>query len=109
MRSSRGRPADNWTFLASRPSEVIDFWHACEHLRVASDHAVAPHWFEKHREILRHDPRGVAKVPGVVLPPRREGGSRRTARLAYFRRYHALKEEGVAIGSGVVEHAGYSA
>ena len=50
--------ADNWTFLESLSpeTEVIDFWHACEHLRVASDHAVAPHWFEKHREILRHDP-----------------------------------------------------
>ena len=38
---------DNWTFLKSLSPEteviVIDFWHACEHLRVASDHAVAPH------------------------------------------------------------------
>ena len=49
--------ADNWTFLEGLEpeTEVIDFWHACEHLRVASDHAVAPHWFEKYREILRHD------------------------------------------------------
>ena len=36
---------------------------AClRHLQTASDHAVAPGWFEKYREILRHDPRGVAKV-----------------------------------------------
>ena len=56
--------ADNWTFLEtlSPETEVIDFWHACEHLQTASDHAVAPGWFEKYREILRHDPRGVAKV-----------------------------------------------
>ena len=55
---------DNWTFLESLSpeTEVIDFWHAGEHPRVASDHAVAPLWFEKHREILRHDPRGAAKV-----------------------------------------------
>ena len=35
--------ADNWTFLEtlSPETEVIDFWHACEHLRTASDHAVA--------------------------------------------------------------------
>ena len=35
--------ADNWTFLEtlSPETEVIDFWHACEHLQTASDHAVA--------------------------------------------------------------------
>ena len=94
---------------------MIDFWHACEHLQTASDHAVAPGWFEKYREILRHDPRGVAKViralrhlrDAAAAPDRAE-----TEReLAFFRkhrhrmRYHALKEEGIAIGSGVVEAA----
>ena len=79
------------------------------------DHAVAPGWFEKYREILRHDPRGVAKViralrhlrDAAAAPDRAE-----TEReLAFFRkhrhrmRYHALKEEGIAIGSGVVEAA----
>ena len=64
--------ADNWTFLESLSpeTEVIDFWHACEHLRVASDHAVAPHWFEKHREIAPRPPRRRQGDPGVVLPPR---------------------------------------
>ena len=108
--------ADNWTFLESLSpeTEVIDFWHACEHLRVASDHAVAPHWFEKHREILRHDPRGVAKVIRALCYLRDSAKGDRTEierELAYFRkhrhrmRYRALKEEGVAIGSGVVEAA----
>ena len=108
--------ADNWTFLESLSpeTEVIDFWHACEHLRVASDHAVAPHWFEKHREILRHDPRGVAKVIRALCYLRDSAKGDRAEierELAYFRkhrhrmRYHALKEEGVAIGSGVVEAA----
>ena len=84
-------------------------------LQTASDHAVAPGWFEKYREILRHDPRGVAKViralrhlrDAAAAPDRAE-----TEReLAFFRkhrhrmRYHALKEEGIAIGSGVVEAA----
>ena len=46
--------AHNWTFLEGLEpeTEVIDFWYACEHLRVAADHAVATHWFEKYREVL---------------------------------------------------------
>ena len=74
--------ADNWTFLEtlSPETEVSDFWHACEHLQTASDHAVAPGWFEKYREILRHDPRGVAKGSGrcatFAMPPKRRTGPR---------------------------------
>ena len=64
----------------SPETEVIDFWHACEHLQTASDHAVAPGWFEKYREILRHDPRGVAKVIRALatfaMPPLRRTGPR---------------------------------
>ena len=108
--------ADNWTFLEglSPETEVIDFWHACEHLRAASDHAVAAHWFEKHREILRHDPRGVAKVIRALCYLRDSAKGDRAEierELAFFRKhrhrmgYHALKEEGIAIGSGVVEAA----
>ena len=103
--------AENWTLLEGLEpeTEVIHFWHACEHLRVAA------HWFEKYREILRHDPRGVAKVIRApchlrdrAAPADRPEVERE---LAFFRkhrhrmRYHALKEEGVAIGSGVVEAA----
>ena len=51
------------TFLESLSGQLL----ARRHLRVASDHAGAP-LVRKHRE-MRHDPRGVAKVP-VVLPPR---------------------------------------
>ena len=73
--------ADNWTFLESLSpeTEVIDFWHACEHLRVASDHAVAPHWFEEApRDPAPRPPRRRQGDPGVVLPPRQcEGGSHR--------------------------------
>ena len=108
--------ADNWTFLEtlSPETEVIDFWHACEHLRTASDHAVASDWFERYREVLRHDPCGVDKVIRALRHLRDSGKPDRAEierELAFFRkhrqrmRYHALKAEGVAIGSGVVEAA----
>ena len=108
--------ADNWTFLEtlSPETEVIDFWHACEHLRTASDHAVASDWFERCREVLRHDPCGVDKVIRALRHLRDSAKPDRAEierELAFFRkhrqrmRYHALKAEGVAIGSGVVEAA----
>ena len=104
--------ADNWTFLEtlSPETEVIDFWHACEHLRTASDHAVASDWFERYREVLRHDPCGVDKVIRALRHLRDSTKPDRAEierELAFFRkhrqrmRYHALKAEGVAIGSGV--------
>ena len=103
----------------TRPSspletEVIDFWHACEHLRTASDHAVVSDWFERYREVLRHDPCGVDKVIRALRHLRDSAKPDRAEierELAFFRkhrqrmRYHALKAEGVAIGSGVVEAA----
>ena len=90
--------ADNWTFLETLSPEtgVIDFWHACEHLQTASDHAVALGWFEKYREILRHDPRGVAKViraprhlrDAAAAPDRAEIGRE----LAFFHKHrHRLR------------------
>ena len=108
--------ADNWTFLEtlSPETEVIGFWHACEHLRTASDHAVASDWFERYREVLRHDPCGVDKVIRALRHFRDSAKPDRAEierELAFFRkhrqrmRYHALKAEGVAIGSGVVEAA----
>ena len=90
------------------------FWHACEHLRTASDHAVASDWFERYREVLRHDPCGVDKVIRALRHLRDSAKPDRAEierELAFFRkhrqrmRYHALKAEGVAIGSGVVEAA----
>ena len=107
---------DNWTFLESLSPEAqaVDFWHACEHLRTASDHAVDPRWFETYRHILRHDPHGSARVIRALRYLRDRAGRNRTAierELAFFRkhrkrmRYRDLSDRGVAIGSGVVEAA----
>ncbi len=45
---------DNWTFLESLSPEAqaVDFWHSCELLCAASDHAVDPNWFETYRHTL---------------------------------------------------------
>ena len=62
---------DNWTYLSEiLPSgiEVVDFFHASEHLHVsacAADGAIntdAQAWWEKWRHILRHDDQGVERV-----------------------------------------------
>ncbi len=108
---------DNWTFLESLSPEAVDFWHACEHLRTASDHAVDPNWFETCRHTLRHDLHGSAKVIRALRYLRDKAGGNHTARtaikreLAFFRkhrkrmRYRNLSDRGITIGSGVVEAA----
>ncbi len=108
---------DNWTFLESlSPTEqAVDYWHPCQHLAAASDHARNPRWFETYRDILRHDPDGVEKVIRALRylhdTAHRAGKAEVQRELAFFRknrkrmRYHALKEKRLAIGSGVVEAA----
>ena len=94
--------ADNWTFLdsLSPATQVVDFWHACEHLRTASDHAVAPDWFERYRHILRHDPRGVDKAirrcPTFMTEQSRAGPTSTG---------NSASSASTAIDSGVVEAA----
>ena len=107
---------DNWTFLErlSAEAETIDFWHACEHLRTASDHAVDPRWFETYRHVLRHDPQGVVKVIRALRYLRDKAAGRNHTierELAFFRkhrkrmRYRNISDRSLAIGSGVVEAA----
>ena len=107
---------DNWTFLEtlSPMEEVVDFWHVCEHLSAASDHTVAGNWFEKYREILRHDADGVEKVIRALrhlLGKATSGKAEIERELAFFRknrhrmRYRALKDRKLPVGSGVVEAA----
>ena len=107
---------DNWSFLEtlSPMAGVVDFWHACEHLSAASDHAVARNWYEKYREILRHDADGVEKVIRALrhlLSKATSGKAEIERELAFFRknrhrmRYRTLRDRKLPIGSGVVEAA----
>ena len=116
---------DNWSFLGElapeveRSTELVDFFHAAEQLKVAIDAAYGETsakgrvQYEKHRHVLRHDPGGVEQVIRGLRylcgkhPRRRQIW----AVLGYFRRnrermrYASAAQRGLPIGSGVVEAA----
>ena len=111
---------DNWTFLGQKlPQgvELIDFFHAAEHLKDAfdaaygSDDPKASAQFEKSRHVLRYDSGGVNKVIRALCYLRsKHPHSERIAQvLGYFRNnqhrmgYAEAKDKGLPIGSGVVE------
>ena len=109
---------DNWTFLEGiEPDEqAVDFFHACEHLGVVADHAVAAGWYEKYRKVLLDDANGVDKVIRAICHLRDRATTATALKdlereLKFFRkhrrrmRYAVLKAGGYAIGSGVVEAA----
>ncbi|XYH94934.1 hypothetical protein ACMHYB_45045 [Sorangium sp. So ce1128] len=113
---------DNWDFLhgALPPSvEVIDFYHAAEHLNVALGAAYGEGTvkcraqFDKLRLVLLEDPDGVEKIiRSLVHLTKQHPGSRRIGtELAYFRkhrrrmRYATWRAAFLPIGSGVVEAA----
>ena len=116
---------DNWTFLEALEPEVmiLDFLHAVQHLKVATDAAFGPDtaagtaWFEKQRHTLRHDPKGAGKVIDALRYLKRKGkGKGKGAgdierELACFRNNRHRMDcagaaaNGFAIGSGAVEAA----
>ena len=111
----------NWTFSKSvNPDvEVLDFWHAAEHVMRAADTAFGPDekastkWFEAKRHDLCHDTKGASKVIIALLYLLRKGRGREENRktLGYFRNncsrmnYYHVAKEGYPIGSGKVEAA----
>ena len=114
--------ADNWTFLTDElpnGEEVLDFFHAAEHLSAACDaafgegHARGRAFFEKWRTTLREDREGVAKVIRALSHQIARHPTRRKLRVVrtYFRRnahrmrYAELRGRCLPIGSGVVEAA----
>jgi hypothetical protein len=113
---------DNWRYLSEAlpgGTELVDYYHALEHLKAAFDHAYGASGTESaaafaiYRPVLRDDQDGVEKVIRALAyqhkkHPRRQGLRRE---LKYFRRhrhrmrYARARAHRLPIGSGVVEAA----
>ncbi len=113
---------DNWTFLHDQVPEgpeVVDFYHAAEHLSAALAAAYGDgtlqtqRRFNDLRHVLREQPRGVETVITALAHLRKKHArsDRIATELGYFRknrhrmRYAAMAAQGIPIGSGVVEAA----
>lgn len=113
---------DNWKFLSeSLPKgvEVLDFYHAAEHLSAAYGAAYgdgtieARHQFELKRHVLRHEKDGVQTVIRSLayLAKKHPRKTRILEVLKYFRgnrarmQYADVASQNLPIGSGVVEAA----
>ena len=117
--------ADNWSYLgelapqADSSTELVDFFHAAEQLKAATDAAYGENdlrgraQYEKYRHLLRHEPSGVERVIRGLRylcgkHPRRK---RIRQVLGYLRRnrhrmgYAEAAQRGLPIGSGVMEAA----
>jgi len=113
---------DNWSYLGTalpQGPEIIDFYHACDHLKSAFDAAYGENssrskaQFEKYRHLLRDEEEGVQKVIRALCHLRDAHPRKKklSTELAYFRRYrHRMRyakarAQNLPIGSGVVEAA----
>jgi hypothetical protein len=113
---------DNWSYLGETlpfGEEVLDFYHAAEHLGAALGAAYGegtPTYHERLETlstVLRDEPQGVDKVIGALCRLRARYPRRQAIHtaLSYFRdhrhrmRYAALRAQNLPIGSGVVEAA----
>ena len=113
---------DNWTFLSNELPEgieVVDFYHAAEHLCSAfdliygTDSAQARAKSEAYRQVLLNDDQGVEKVIRTLAYHHRRKPRRDTLKkeLTYFRRnrsrmkYAQLRAQNLPIGSGIIEAA----
>ena len=115
---------DNWTWLDQLlaglgATQVVDFYHAVEHLHRAMDAAYGAGTskgaaqFDKYRRLLLEDEDGVGKVIDHLRYRLRRHPRRKKLKneLGYFRkhrhrmRYAKVAAQNLPIGSGVVEAA----
>ena len=113
---------DNWEFLEKELPEgvsVLDFWHVCSYLSNALDAAYGENStkkrarFESLRWTLQDDPDGAEKVIRALayLAKKNPKKSAIKTALRYFRkhrqkmRYRDFVDDGIPIGSGLVEAA----
>ncbi|MCL2824751.1 MAG: hypothetical protein FWD57_12230 [Polyangiaceae bacterium] len=114
---------DNWTYLDStalpRGPEVLDFFHASGHLHDAvesvfgADTHETKEWYSQLRTTLRYHKYGAGKVISALEGFQKDRPRNVTLQreLAYFRankrrmKYATIAEQGMMIGSGVVEAA----
>ena len=116
---------DNWSYLgqlapqAASSAELVDFFHAAEQLKAATDAAYGKSnprgraQYEKHRHVLRHEHGGVERVIRALRYLRGKHPRRKRIKkvLGYFCRnrkrmdYAGAAQCGLPIGSGVVEAA----
>lgn len=113
---------DNWDFLATAlpdGEEVLDFFHAAEHLAdalnaVYGDGTIkARNHFDTKRRVLLEDHEGAQKVLDSLtyLARKHASNQRLQAAVTYFREnrarmpYARMTARGLPIGSGVVEAA----
>ena len=111
---------DNWDYLhrmAIKGIEVLDFYHASEHLKAACDSAYGDNStksfqdFKKYRDILLNDRDGIKKVVSHLyyLTRKMPGKKQLKTEHGYFKRnarrcrYKEIKAQNLPIGSGVVE------
>lgn len=114
--------ADNWSYLGETlpfGEEVLDFYHAAEHLGAALGAAYGEATVQYQErlatwsEVLRDESQGVDKVIDALCRLRARYPRRQTIHktIAYFRehrhrmRYSDLRAQHLPIGSGVVEAA----
>lgn len=111
--------ANNWDFLPTLPCryEVVDFFHAVEHLKRALDIGMGAsalntqREFQRLRRVLRDSPSGIDIVIRALKRRKRRHGSHRDYRtgVSYFTRhrdrmhYSKLQRRSLPIGSGVIE------
>ncbi|MCY4541782.1 MAG: hypothetical protein OXB95_05225 [Rhodobacteraceae bacterium] len=110
---------DNWTWLEKQGFDrlALDYWHAVDKLWDAVQHAGRPtELYERLKGVLLEKPDGVERVIRSLRYQRLRAKTVEVREevervLGYFRKfrhrmpYHSLRQEGLPVGSGVVEAA----